>query len=207
MFETIISKFPEAKIRYKTDFWYWRILPKKIRTSATILGNTIWLPSRDVDLFTLVRTYARFDLLKQIGRDRFYTYYLSPQLSSIICLFFFLAMFGLGFKAISILLLAMAFVALLPFPSDGRVLIEKEAVTAEIWAAIWLYGTVSLEHRKKLIDSLSGWGYYKMISREKAEILVDSIINEKHPWLEGNDVLQSVKESIDATTRIHTRRQ
>lgn len=204
--DLIIKRYPNTRIKYKCDYWYWRVLPECFQMSASITKDTIWLPHRSCSLPMLAHKYAQYDLLQKIGLEQYLLLYCFPQF---ICLFGLLlgGLFaGLGLTTFMLLPIAIGLIFLLPIPSENRVFLVKDSFVAEIWTTIWMYGFVTLEDRKKLIDSLSGWGYYKMISKKDAEKLVDSIIIGKPPWLEGNAVLTDVKESIDVTTGVYRSR-
>jgi hypothetical protein len=169
------KRYPESRIRYKEDHWFWKRLPKPLRESAITLNNTIWLPHRNNDFDSLAHEYDHYVLIKTIGIINFLFLYLFPQVLSIFfAMFAFLAiMFGL--KAFAIIFGVVACLFLLPWPSKTRANIEVRAYLMKPFIAKY-QGKDIFKYDSFIIDALKSWLYYKMVwtKKQSSDLMLDA---------------------------------
>lgn len=176
--QRILARLLHARIRFQEDYWPWKLIPIKIRPPAITLGNTIWLSARANDAGTLAHEYQHLMDIDEMGLLRFLIMYLAPQISCYIPAMFLMLSFAFGSTLGIILFACLTALLLLPRSAPNRTWLEMRAY------AVTLYMTKlrdydsynSEEFRNKIIDDISSWTYYKMISRAKAKKMVDEAI-------------------------------
>jgi len=175
----IKHRFKNFKLRYKSDYIFWRILPKKLRRSAMTFGNTIWMPSRAYNVSTLAHEYAHLVTFNKMGLLKFLWLYLQPQ---IFCIPFFITavvLFIMSFKIAAVISLLAGIVMLMPWPSKERMKLEAEGYTMTLAVEKWGHGVNTKYLQKYIVDSLMSWLYYKMTwNRVEATKLVEQMTKQ-----------------------------
>jgi hypothetical protein len=198
----IKNRYKKAKIRYKNDYVFWRILPKKLKTSGFTFWNTIWMPKRSYNFTMLAHEYAHLHRMKKMGFLKFLFLYLFPQIIAlpfaIITIIFLLLSLG-NYAFIP----AIGLLALLPWPSKHRLKLEAEGYIVNLAVGKWIKNENIERLQKFIVDSLVGWLYYKMTwERKEATKLVEEMtqqINER-PWeLMANEVYKDIYRTLNDT--------
>jgi hypothetical protein len=181
----IKDRYPKFNIRYKDKTKVWKILPKLLKEKAITFNNTIWLPSEESKSFiTLAHEYQHVIDQHRMGFWKFVFIYLSPQ-ALLFCLFLFalisFCVISWSFNTtIVILTLLLSIMSFLPWPARTRVNLEMKAILLSLYIAkVTFKEEDSIKFRKKVIDSMSGWLYYKMIwDPNEAEKLVSEALEQ-----------------------------
>jgi hypothetical protein len=195
--QRINKRFPNVKIKYKTDNWFWKILPRAQRESATTLGNTIWMPHKDFN--HLAHEYQHEVDIQDMGIISFLMMYLCPQTMSVFWLIFVLLSVVFGLKIFAIISACLTVLFLLPWPSPGRTLLEMRGYLMNLYLAK-RRGADMTKFKEKTIDALRSPLYYKMIWTRKhaielihnAEKVLDdeqAIINTSVAFRDVNEIL------------------
>ncbi len=172
--EKIAQRYPEVKVKDKEDYWFWRALPRSTKTRSLAIHNTIWLAN--FSAMTLGHEYCHIEDQKNQGLFKWLAGYFWPQFCAIPLLMVGILSIILNIGIYSLIPIGLALIAGLPWPSKKRLSKELYGYTINLAAEYWATGAISLEHKKKIVDSLSGWGYYKMVwKRSTAENAVDII--------------------------------
>jgi hypothetical protein len=167
-------RYPEVKIRYKCDHWYWKLVPKKFRAAGSVLGNTIWLQDRETSFGTLAHEYQHIVDTNDMGRLAFITMYLAPQILALIPLFFVALSIYFSMPLFIVLNALATLLCLAPLPAPGRAWLELRGYSMGLFLARLRHGENSDYYSDFVVDAMTGWLYYKMIwSRRRAWRMVE----------------------------------
>ncbi len=195
----IKKQYPHSEIRYKEDYWYWRILPKKLRHSGITLNNTIWMPFHDNNYEMLAHEYQHLVDWNDIGVLNFLMMYTCPQILSVFWFFFALMAVIFGLKIFAIITACIGVLFLLPWPSKGRVYLEMKGYLMTLYVAALenkdMYG-----YRNFVVDALKSWLYYKMVwtSRHASNLVFEAeeVLNDQEAIANTSVAFQDVNEIL-----------
>ena len=196
----IQNRYKEVKIKYKSDYLFWQMLPEGLRCSGCVLGNTIWMPARTYNLSVLAHEYVHVVQQHTLGKLMFVLLYIMPQVLSF--LFFItaigLALFSLGTAAL--IVAALGLIPLGPWPAKKRLELEVEGYTMNLAVERWKNGKNSKQLQKFIVDSLIGWLYYKMTwnRAEVNKLVLDMVlkVSEGSSDLMNNIAYKDTYETI-----------
>ena len=160
--EKIHERFPDAKIKYKNESKFWRMLPRRLRTAGTTINHTIWMPNRDKNFAMLSHEYVHLFDIYEMGWIPFLAKYTFPQWLFLLAVLVVIIAGIAGAAAVSIVSAIVGFLCLAPWPSKSRLELELRGYTMSLFQAK-LRGYDSQECRKNIIDALRSWLYYKMV--------------------------------------------
>lgn len=190
----IEERYPDVKIRYKSDHWYWKMLSRKLRFSGMGFGSTIWLPSRQNDVGMLAHEYGHIVDMKRMGMLGFLHMYCSPQIYALPLALLTILVCCLDLPVLGILLAITSIGFLLPFPSKERVALELRGYRLTLAVEQWMSDSNTPYLKKFIVDSLLSWLYYKMIwSRNEATRMVEKMavsISTDHEILVENPAFE-----------------
>jgi len=199
----IKERYPDVKIKYKDDYWYWRKLPEKLRTSGMANYNTIWMPTRSNNFIMLAHEYQHIVDMHNMGRLYFYLMYSTPQILSLFWFLMTIIAFLFGNYIFGIIHLVVACLLLLPWPSKERVHLEMQGYKMSLYVAKLKHYN-STHYNKFIVDALRSWLYYKMIwSDDKAHKIVfeaSEQINNGESVVNNDIAFRDVYEIIKGKT-------
>jgi hypothetical protein len=184
VFDNIVKyvKKRGGKVKYKTDFIFWRCMPEKLRKTGMTLGKTIWLPERGPRLITLIHETSHLVDAINTGVLRWMISYLMPQFIGIIWILFSTLAIIINIKLWPLIIIGIV-LALLPLPSRQRITKEGRAYMVSLYFKKQFYGKISESYKNKRIDSLCSWLYYKMIwTRDGAKEAFRMIDNQSNHY-------------------------
>jgi len=163
----IKKQYPDVKIRYKEDHWFWKRLPKMFRCSAITLSHTIWMPFRNNDFDLLAHEYQHEVDIQDMGWLAFLTMYVCPQILSLFWFFIAIIATMFGFKVFATMVAVGGAIFLLPWPSKARTYLEMKAYLMSLYVVSLIHED-QIEHFSDfVVDVLRRWLYYKMVWTEK----------------------------------------
>jgi hypothetical protein len=181
----IQTRYPDVKIKYKKDYWYWRILPKRIRNAGSAMNKTIWMPAQRFG--TLAHEYQHIVDIQEMGWPMFSYLYILPQVFSLLFAFLLVLSIGFNLTVFTIIFSILTLGALAPWPAKVRADLETRGYMMSMYVALHSYKKTE-KYRKKIIDVLTDWLYYKMVwTKSHAAYLVD----------EAMQVLDNEEETIN----------
>ena len=198
--ERIQNRYPDSKIKYKDEHWFWKRLPKMLSRSGITFPKTIWMPNRGTNLFgMLAHEYQHLVDYHKIGTIGFDIIYLSPQLLAILWIFLMILAIGFSLKTFAIIFAIAGIISLLPWPSKGRTSLEMSGYSMTLFVAA-LSGQNIFEYRKFIVDALKSWLYYKMVWTDKKalELTLNAIdeISDKEAITNKSVAFRDVYEII-----------
>jgi hypothetical protein len=192
----ILNKHPEVEIKYKEDYWYWKILPKSLQKYGSQLGTTIWLPNRKAKPKILAHEYIHYLDKKRLGDFTFLLFYLMPQCISVI---YFLLLFSFLITGVNDLYTIIPMIVfLLPWPSKTRLMLETRGYMMNLAIELWTKGAIDDEYIKKVIDYTKSWTYYKMVwSPLRASTNIQDTLHQQIDTLHLQNGYKDVYEIIN----------
>ena len=175
----IKNRYKNTKIKYKSDYLFWQILPKSLRLSGITLGNTIWMPSRTYNVSTLAHEYAHLVQIQELGILGFLFLYLQPQIFALF--FLIIAIMCIGFMLPQLMIAAFVLmgISLAPWPSKQRLKLERAGYIMNFAVEKWGSGQNTKRLQKYIVDSLLSWLYYKMTwNRDQINRFVNKMVQE-----------------------------
>jgi len=183
-YESII---PGLQIKYKDEHWVWKLLPKCVRSTATSIGRTIWMPSKNWytdNFWTFVVTAHEFqhalDWIRY-GAIGFVVRYFFPQImaiipfvATIVTLCFGLWWFALGLFCLTGLLIS-------PWPSKTRTEIERRGYSMNLAVQFLVNGTLTDLHCRHIGQTMKSSTYYWMHRGNIDELIEEMIDNVTGP--------------------------
>jgi hypothetical protein len=154
--------------------------PSYMTSFTTTIGKVVYFPSRDAFESDLIRSFStlahEFIHAWDYEHHRlwFVVSYLMPQL-------FFaplvvLALLGLLWSKVSLLLLIPALVSMAPWPSHWRAHWEKRGYAMTLACSKWARGSISESQKESIAENFYGPNYYFMTwGKQKACDLVDEM--------------------------------
>lgn len=167
--DKISEEFPDFTVKFKNEQWFWRVLPQPARKSITTIGETVWFPSAEsYDGMRPTRLFAVLAHEYKHMRDQallgilFFLMYLFPQILFLLAFPISVAL-TLALGNWFLIAVALSFLTLAPWPSRMRADLEMRGYSMDLLALFLKKGTVSNGDVDRIVSSLTGWTYYKMI--------------------------------------------
>jgi hypothetical protein len=199
----ILERYPDTKIKYKCDHWLWKRLPdifSKRTATTNPLTKTIWMQDRKPRLRTLAHEYQHIVDINDMGGIAFSLMYLSPQSRCLLPLVLCILACGFTAWAWAIVMAAAAVFCLLPWPSKGRAYLELRGYMMGVAISHW-WGYDLEDRKRKTIDIMRSWLYYKMVwsSLKASELVHDAIENHLEDAQHISVAFKDVHEIVHAT--------
>jgi len=192
----------DSRIKYKEDYWLWKLWPTK---GSLVWDDVIWLSNRETSFATLAHESGHVQDQEKMGLFNFALRYFQPQWLAIIPLVFMIAGIGFSLTWAWIAGLVATIAMVMPWPSKQRVALELNAELLNMAVCYWEHKKIPEDYKQKIVDSLCGWAYYKMIwwGRRDLEYQIDDIayriINE-HDQLMENQAYSDAYKAFYGTT-------
>ena len=175
----IKHRYKNIRIKYKSDYIFWQILPKRLRTSSFTIGKTIWMPNRSCNVSTLAHEYAHLVQVQKLGILGFLFLYLQPQIFALFFLAMALIFTGFILPELAIVTFVLTGIFLLPWPSKRRLKLKRAGYIMNLAVEKWGYGENTKYLQKFIVDSLLSSHYYKMIwDRNETNEFVEEMVQE-----------------------------
>lgn len=168
----IKERYPHAKIKNKKDHWFWKRMPKPLRTSAITLPGTIWVPEENFEV--LSHEYQHLVDFEEMGYANAMLMYLSPQIFFVFWLWFAFMALCFSLPVFGVVFSIIALLHLLPWPSKGRMYFETKGYQMTLFVAYHSKQDM-FRYSNFVIDALTSWLYYKMVwsKQEAANVVLD----------------------------------